>query len=78
VAFKEGLRELGWVEGKQVEFEYRYGGGQGDKYSDFATELVRLKVHVIVAGPGNGAPWGSEARDDSNPYCDGGGYRPCE
>jgi len=56
VAFKEGLRELGWVEGKQVEFEYRYGGGQGDKYSDFATELVRLKVDVIVAGPGNGTP----------------------
>lgn len=55
-AFKEGLRELGWVEGKQVEFEYRYGGGQVDKYSDFATELVRLKVDVIVAGPGNGAP----------------------
>jgi putative ABC transport system substrate-binding protein len=56
VAFKEGLGELGWVEGKQVEFEYRYAGGQLDKLSDFATELVRLKVDVIVAGPGNGAP----------------------
>ena len=28
VAFKEGLGELGWVEGKQIEFEYRYGGGE--------------------------------------------------
>jgi putative ABC transport system substrate-binding protein len=55
-AFKEGLRELGWIEEKNITFEYRYGGGQGDKYSDFATELVRLKVDVIVAGPGNGAP----------------------
>jgi putative ABC transport system substrate-binding protein len=53
---KEGLSELGWTEGKNIIFEYRYGGGQGDKYSDFATELVRLKVDVIVAGPGNGAP----------------------
>jgi putative ABC transport system substrate-binding protein len=55
-AMKEGLSELGWTEGKNIIFEYRYGGGQGDKYSDFATELVRLKVDVIVAGPGNGAP----------------------
>jgi putative ABC transport system substrate-binding protein len=56
VAFKEGLRDLGWVEGKQVGFEYRYAGGDLDKLSEFATELVRLKVDVIVAGPGDGAP----------------------
>ena len=55
-AFREGLSEVGWVEGKNITFEYRYGGGQGAKYSEFATELVRLKVDVIVAGPGNGAP----------------------
>jgi putative ABC transport system substrate-binding protein len=54
--FRKGLSELGWVEGKNITIEYRYGGGQGDKYSDFATELVRLKVDIIVAGPGNGAP----------------------
>jgi putative ABC transport system substrate-binding protein len=56
MAFKEGLSELGWVEGKNITFEYRYGGGHGDKYSDFAAELVRLNVDVIVAGAGNGAP----------------------
>jgi putative ABC transport system substrate-binding protein len=55
VVFKEGLRELGWVEGKQVKFEYRYAGDQLDKLTNFATELVRLGVDVIVAGPGNGA-----------------------
>ncbi len=55
VAFKEGLGKLGWVEGKQIEFEYRYAGGQRDKLSEFATELVRLKVDVIVAGPGGAA-----------------------
>src|SRR5215831_17783996 len=55
VAFKEALRELGWVEGKQVKFEYRYAGDQLDKLTNFATELVRLGVDVIVAGAGNGA-----------------------
>jgi putative tryptophan/tyrosine transport system substrate-binding protein len=54
VAFKEGLRELGWVERKQIEFEYRYAGADLDKLSEFATDLVRLKVDVIVAGPDNG------------------------
>jgi putative ABC transport system substrate-binding protein len=49
--FKEGLWELGWAEGKQIEFEYRYARGNVDKLSEFATELVRLKVDVIVAGP---------------------------
>src|SRR5215470_14080665 len=53
VTFKRRLGELGWVEGKQIEFEYRYAGGDPDKLSEFATELVRLKVDVIVAGPGN-------------------------
>jgi putative ABC transport system substrate-binding protein len=53
VVFKGGLRELGWLEGKQIEFENRYAGGDLDKLSEFATELVRLKVDIIVAGPGN-------------------------
>src|SRR5918994_7182686 len=52
VAFKEGLRDLGWVEDKQIKFEYRYAGRERDKLSDFAAELVHLKVDVIVAGPG--------------------------
>jgi putative ABC transport system substrate-binding protein len=54
-AFKEGLRALGWVEGQQIEIDYRYAGGDVDKLSEFAIELVRLKVDVIVAGPGDGA-----------------------
>ena len=54
VIFKAGLRELGWVEGKQIEFADRYAAGNLDKLSEFATELVRLKVDVIIAGPGNG------------------------
>jgi putative ABC transport system substrate-binding protein len=53
LAFREGLRELGWVEGKQIECEYRYAGGDLKKLSEFATEFVRLKTDVIVAGPDN-------------------------
>jgi putative ABC transport system substrate-binding protein len=46
----QGLRELGWVEGKNIEFEYRYAGGQADRVSEIALELVRLGVDVIVTG----------------------------
>src|SRR5262250_1284403 len=37
VTFKRRLGELGWVEGKQIKFEYRYAGGDPDKLSEFAT-----------------------------------------
>ena len=54
LAFQEGLRKLGWVSGQQIEIDYRYAGNDLNKLSVFAAELVRLKVEVIVAGPGNG------------------------
>jgi putative ABC transport system substrate-binding protein len=49
-AFRQGLSELGYVEGKNIVLEYRYAEGKLDRYSAFATELVRLKVDVIVTG----------------------------
>jgi putative tryptophan/tyrosine transport system substrate-binding protein len=49
-ALSQGLRELGWVEGKNIAFEYRYAGGQADRVSEIALELVRLGVDVIVTG----------------------------
>jgi len=52
-AFKEGLRDLGWLEGKQVAFELRYADGQHDKLPHLATELVRSRVDVIVTAPGS-------------------------
>jgi len=53
-AFRQGLRELGYVEGKNIVIEYRYAEGKLDRLSELATELVRLKVDVIVsAGPPN-------------------------
>ena len=52
-AFRQRLRELGYVEGKNIVIEYRYAEGKGERVPDLAAELVRLKVDVIVtAGPG--------------------------
>lgn len=47
--FREGLRHLGYVEGQNITIEYRYADGRRDQLPDLAAELVRLKVHVIVA-----------------------------
>jgi len=48
-AFRLGLRDLGWVEGKNLSIEYRYAEGRRDRLPDLAADLVRLKVDVIVA-----------------------------
>jgi putative ABC transport system substrate-binding protein len=49
-AFRQGLRELGYVEGKNIVVEYRWAEGKIERLPDLATELVRLKVEVIVTG----------------------------
>jgi len=47
-SFKEGMRELGYTEGKNVIFEYRYAEGNYDRLPDLAADLVEKKVDVIV------------------------------
>ena len=47
-AFVQRLRELGWIEGRTIAIEYRWGDGRADRLSEIAAEFVRLKVDVIV------------------------------
>ncbi len=53
-AFRQGLRELGYVEGQNIAIESRWAEGKYDRYPALAADLVRLKVDVIVA---HGASW---------------------
>jgi putative ABC transport system substrate-binding protein len=48
-AFREGLRELGYVDGQNIRIEYRFPEGKYERLPGLAAELVRLKVDVIVA-----------------------------
>jgi putative ABC transport system substrate-binding protein len=47
-AFRRGLADLGWVEGKNIRIEYRYAEGRIERLPDLAADLVRLKPDVIV------------------------------
>jgi putative tryptophan/tyrosine transport system substrate-binding protein len=52
-AFRQRLRELGWVEGRTVAIEIRWAEGRSERFTEIAAELMRLKVDVIVtSGPG--------------------------
>src|SRR3989442_14321437 len=47
-AFRQGLQELGYVEGRNFMIEYRSADGRRERFPELATELVRLKVDVIL------------------------------
>jgi ABC-type uncharacterized transport system substrate-binding protein len=47
-AFVQRLRELAWIDGRNVAIEYRWAEGRNDRYQEIAAEFVRLKVDVIV------------------------------
>ena len=58
-AFRQGLRDLGYVEGQDIAIEFRYADGAAERLAGLAAELVRLNVEVIIASP---APSVSAAR----------------
>jgi putative ABC transport system substrate-binding protein len=60
-AFRQGLRELGWVEGQNVSIEYRWAGGNLDRLPALASELVRASVDVILVAGGAGVRAALEA-----------------
>ena len=63
-AFRQGLRELGYTEGKNIVIEYRYAEGKLDRLPALVAELVRLKVDIIVSG----GPQATRRRQGSNCY----------
>ena len=52
-AFRQELSKLGWIEGKNIAFEYRFAENKPERIPELAAELVRLKVDLIVT---SGAP----------------------
>src|SRR5262249_9667624 len=48
-AIRQGVRELGWVEGQNIVIDYRYAEGRVDRLRDLAAELVRLNLDLIVS-----------------------------
>ncbi len=49
-AFAQGMRELGWLEGKYVEYQFAFADGDVGRLDDLASELVARKVDVILSG----------------------------
>jgi putative tryptophan/tyrosine transport system substrate-binding protein len=66
-AFRQGLKETGFVEGQNVAVEYRWAQGQYDRFAEFAAEFIRRQVAVIAATGGEPSPQSAKAATQTIP-----------
>jgi putative tryptophan/tyrosine transport system substrate-binding protein len=66
-AFRQGLKEIGFVEGQNVAVEYRWAQGHYDRFPEFAAEFVRRQVAVIAATGGEPSPQSAKAATQTIP-----------
>ena len=76
-AFRQGLHELGYVEGQNLVLEYRYAEGSAEQLPDLAAELVRLPVDVLVVG-GTAAIRAAQHATRTIPIVMSGSYDPVQ
>jgi hypothetical protein len=76
-AFRQELRKLGWIEGKNISIEYRYAEGKLDRYPELAADLVRLKVDLIVVS-GGATPLAAKKATSNYSHRDDEHWRSCE
>jgi len=67
-AFRQGLKETGFVEGQNVAVEYRWAQGQYDRFPELAAEFVRRQVAVIAATGGEPSPQSAKAATQTISY----------